>query len=109
MSRWYNRESDIHKRAYQQLTNRVVFGETNDNVIYLKDVLSVGHNTEEAHLRDGWIARVDSHVQLILEQYRLPGHFGISGDLQLERDLYRTFITDSSHFFDVHIVALSRE
>ena len=105
----YDGKSNVHKCAYQQLTNGIIFCETYDNVIYLQYVLSILHDTEESHLRNSWIAGVDTYVEFILKQDRFPCYFGVACYLQLECNLYSTSVACSNDFFDIDIFTLLRE
>lgn len=109
MTWWYYSEADVHERTHQKLTNWIIFGETHNNVIYLQNVFSVFHDSEETHFRYSRITDVDSDEQLVLKQYRLPCDFRIASYLQLERDLCGTFVAGFDYIINIGRFALFRE
>lgn len=109
MTWWCNSETDVHECTHQKLTYRIIFGETNNNTIYLQHIFCVFHDAEKAHFRNCWITDVDSDEQFIFEQYRLPCNFRISTDLNLESDFSWTFAACVNDFTYVGDLAFFRE
>lgn len=66
--------------------------------MHLQNIFRVFHDAEKTHFRNRRIAHVDSNVQFVLVQYRLPRNLGISSDLHLESDLSGIFAARVDYF-----------